>query len=169
MSNYTTQLLPFSPISGKKVEADFDGGEATSDAGVLLLRETEAHVGILSAIASAIHDLRDLRYVDHYLWDMIAQQQLALFNAYYDSRCYLPLHVYEGLSGKLITSILRPGSRPTGKQVVAILNASLNESGSPGRIPYLMPQIYRQPVSPVFAFSGLHPTARLAGERPKRR
>ncbi len=121
MSNYTTQLLPFSPISGKKVEADFDGGEATSDAGVLLLRETEAHVGILSAIASAIHDLRDLRYVDHYLWDMIAQQQLALFNAYYDSRCYLPLHVYEGLSGKLITSILRPGSRPTGKQVVAIL------------------------------------------------
>jgi hypothetical protein len=46
---------------------------------------------------------------------------LALFNSYYDSRCYLPLHVYEGLSGKLITSILRPGSRPKGSQVVAIL------------------------------------------------
>jgi hypothetical protein len=213
MNNYTTQPLPFSPLSGKKVEADFDGGEVTSDAGVLLLRETEAQVSILSAITSAIHDLRDLRYVDHYIWDMIAQrvnqiacgyedaddcdalrndpahklaanklpltdiplasqptssrlenavsrsdlyrmgcamldnfiasyaappeiivldfddtedethghQQLALFNGYYDCRCYLPLHVYEGLSGKLITSILRPGKRPTGKQVVAIL------------------------------------------------
>jgi len=49
------------------------------------------------------------------------QQQLALFNGYYSSSCYLPLHVYEGLSGKLITSILRPGKRPTGKQVVSIL------------------------------------------------
>ncbi len=58
MSKYTTQLLPFSPISGKKVEADFNGGEITSDAGVLLLRETEIQTGIISAI----HDLRDLRY-----------------------------------------------------------------------------------------------------------
>jgi len=48
-------------------------------------------------------------------------QQLTLFNDYYGSRCYLPLHVYEGLSGKLITSILRPGSRPKGSQIVAIL------------------------------------------------
>jgi len=36
-------------------------------------------------------------------------QQLSLFNTYYDEYCYQPLHVYEGLSGKLITTILRPG------------------------------------------------------------
>ena len=35
-------------------------------------------------------------------------QQLTLFNAYYDGYCYMPLHVYEGLSGKLITTILKP-------------------------------------------------------------
>ena len=35
-------------------------------------------------------------------------QQLTLFNAYYGGYCYLPLHVYEGLSGKLITTILKP-------------------------------------------------------------
>lgn len=35
-------------------------------------------------------------------------QQLALFNAYYNSYCYMPLHVYEGISGKLITTILKP-------------------------------------------------------------
>ena len=47
-------------------------------------------------------------------------QQLALFNAYYDSYCYQPIHIYEG-SGRLITTILRPGRRPTGKEAVAIL------------------------------------------------
>jgi hypothetical protein len=33
----------------------------------------------------------------------------------------LPLHIYEGQSGKLITSILRPGRRPTGQEIVSIL------------------------------------------------
>ena len=48
-------------------------------------------------------------------------QQLALFNRYYDARCFLPLHIYEGQTGKLITVILRPGTRPTGQQIVSIL------------------------------------------------
>ena len=42
-------------------------------------------------------------------------QQLALFNDYYGGHCFLPLHVYEGISGKLLTTILRPGKRATGK------------------------------------------------------
>jgi len=48
-------------------------------------------------------------------------QQQSLFNGYYDSYCYLPLHIYEGQSGKLITTILRPGRRPTGQEIVSIL------------------------------------------------
>jgi hypothetical protein len=48
-------------------------------------------------------------------------QQQSLFNGYYDSYCYLPLHMYEGQSGKLITSMLRPGRRPTGQEIVSIL------------------------------------------------
>jgi Transposase DDE domain group 1 len=48
-------------------------------------------------------------------------QQQSLFNGYYDCYCYLPLHLYEGQSGKLITSILRPGRRPTGQEIVSIL------------------------------------------------
>jgi hypothetical protein len=39
-------------------------------------------------------------------------QEMALFNAFYDESCYLPIHVYEGRSGKLITTVLRPGRRP---------------------------------------------------------
>ena len=48
-------------------------------------------------------------------------QQMSLFNAHYDEHCYLPLHIYEGRSGKLITTILRPGKRPKVKEIVSIL------------------------------------------------
>ena len=33
----------------------------------------------------------------------------------------MPLHIYAGQSGKLITTILRPGCRPTGAKIVSIL------------------------------------------------
>src|SRR4030043_1355508 len=48
-------------------------------------------------------------------------QQLTFFNAYHDCHCYMPMHIYEGKSGKLITTILRPGKRPSGKEIVTIL------------------------------------------------
>jgi len=43
--------------------------------------------------------------------DTYGQQELTLFNSYYNEHCYMPLHIYEGLSGKLITTILKPGRR----------------------------------------------------------
>jgi hypothetical protein len=49
------------------------------------------------------------------------KQQLSLFNGYYDDYCFMPLHVYEGLSGKLITTILKPGKRSDGKQMLSIV------------------------------------------------
>ncbi|MFQ5641951.1 MAG: IS1380 family transposase [bacterium] len=52
-------------------------------------------------------------------------QQLALFNAFFGEYCFMPLHVYEGISGKLLTTILRPGQRMNGKQVVMILKRLL--------------------------------------------
>jgi hypothetical protein len=48
-------------------------------------------------------------------------QQLVLFNGYYQETCYQPLHVYEGLTGKLITTVLRTGKRPCGKEIVSYL------------------------------------------------
>ncbi|TAJ04850.1 IS1380 family transposase [Marinilabiliaceae bacterium JC017] len=39
------------------------------------------------------------------------EQQLSLYNHYYREHYYMPLHIYEGLSGKLITTILKPGRR----------------------------------------------------------
>jgi len=52
-------------------------------------------------------------------------QQLSLFNGYYDGYCYMPLHIYEGNSGKLVCTVLRPGRRPNGKEIAAILKRVL--------------------------------------------
>jgi Transposase DDE domain group 1 len=48
-------------------------------------------------------------------------QQLALFHAHYDSRCFLPIHIYEATTGKPVAVILRPGKTPTGAEVALVL------------------------------------------------
>jgi hypothetical protein len=48
------------------------------------------------------------------------QQQLALFNAYEDEYCFMPFHVYEGLSGKFITRVLRAGKTPTAPEILGV-------------------------------------------------
>jgi hypothetical protein len=49
------------------------------------------------------------------------QQEEIVFNDYYGDYCFMPLHIYEGLTGKLITTILKPGRRSKGVNVFAIL------------------------------------------------
>ena len=49
------------------------------------------------------------------------QQELSFYNHHYGSHCYLPLFLFEGLSGKFITAVLRPGKRPTGRENAAII------------------------------------------------
>lgn len=199
-------------ISGKKVTADFTGGEVSSDAGVLLLKEETNRIGIIDKLAESICDPRDQSYVIHDYKTLLTQrimqilcgyedandadclrtdpgfkaacdrlpsdgdlasqptmsrfenslttrdiyrtakalvklfiasyktapegiildiddtddpthgaQQLSLFNGYYDEYCYQPLFIFEGQSGKLITSILRPGKRPNGRETRSII------------------------------------------------
>jgi len=48
-------------------------------------------------------------------------QQLSLFNAHYDERCFLPIHIYEGTSGKPVAVILRQGKPPSGAEVRTVL------------------------------------------------
>ena len=215
----TSQItLSFANVSGKKIEADFDGGTTTSDGGALLLRQAEARTGIVDRIVAAMSDRRHQSYIDHTYTDLVRQrvfqiacgyedandsddlrcdpglktacdrlpltgddlasqptmsrlensvsrsdlyriglalleafiesydqppkkltididdtddpthgaQQLTLFHAYYDEYCYLPVHLYEGESGKLITTLLRPGRRMRGREAAAILKRVLD-------------------------------------------
>ena len=67
------------------------------------------------APASIILDIDDTFDAVH------GQQQLSLFNAHYDERCFLPIHIYEGTSGKPVTMILREGKTPGGEEVRTVL------------------------------------------------
>ena len=48
-------------------------------------------------------------------------QQLSLFNAHYDTCCFLPVHVYHVESGRPVAVLLRPGKTPSGVEVRTLL------------------------------------------------
>lgn len=53
------------------------------------------------------------------------QKEFAFYNHHYGNHCYLPLFLFEGLSGRFITAVLRPGKRPTGAENAMILKRVL--------------------------------------------
>jgi len=44
-------------------------------------------------------------------------QQLSLFNAHYDERCFLPIHVYDTAMSRPVAVLLRPGKTPSGLEI----------------------------------------------------
>ena len=65
MTQESPIVLPFARLSGNNLQGDFDGGVLTSDGGVLFLRETELHIGVIGRFVEALDDRRDPRYTDH--------------------------------------------------------------------------------------------------------
>ena len=59
MPNFTQQSFSFPPLKRRKIEAEFSGGDITSDGGVLLLREVDKKLGLLKAIDQVLTDPRD--------------------------------------------------------------------------------------------------------------
>jgi hypothetical protein len=49
------------------------------------------------------------------------RRQLSLFNAHYDERCFLPIHVYDTEKSRPVAVVLRPGKTPSGVEVRAHL------------------------------------------------
>nr|WP_321985257.1 IS1380 family transposase [uncultured Lichenicoccus sp.] len=44
-------------------------------------------------------------------------QQLSLFNAHHDERCFMPIHVYDIATSRPVAILLRPGKTPSGHEV----------------------------------------------------
>ena len=62
----STPMLPgLSPVGGKKVVAQFDGGLLSSDAGVLALREIEQRLCVAERLAACIVDPRTPEQIVH--------------------------------------------------------------------------------------------------------
>ena len=54
-------------------------------------------------------------------FDAYGAQQGTLFNNYYDEYCYMPLFIFEGISGKMILPLLRSGRRNKSTNIFGIL------------------------------------------------
>jgi len=66
-----------------------------------------------------------VRALDHAEDAGHGQREPLFYNPHYGSHCYLPLFIFEGVSGKLVTAALRPGQRPTGAENAAIVQRVL--------------------------------------------
>ena len=66
-----SEQLRFEGFDGLRVVAAFDGGAVTSDAGALLLRETDRAIALLDRVAACFRDRRDQSRVVHALRTLI--------------------------------------------------------------------------------------------------
>ena len=71
-------------LGRRKVIADFDGGQISSDGGALLLRELESQTGLIASFASCFKDHRDPRKIEHSLKELLAQRILGIALGYED-------------------------------------------------------------------------------------
>lgn len=55
--------LTFSFLKRRKLTIDFGGGEITSDAGLLLIRQADDSLGLVSGLTECINEKRDIRYM----------------------------------------------------------------------------------------------------------
>ena len=62
-------------------------------------------------------------------------QQLSLFNAHYDERCFLPIHVYDTATSRPVAVLLRPGKTPSGHESAVICAAWCAHPPAIGRPP----------------------------------
>jgi hypothetical protein len=84
MTDCITSQLLFSSLRRKKIQADFNGGSLTSDAGALLLRELDKRIGLLDAINHCIPDPRNPFYTIHQQRTMLAQRIFGIALGYED-------------------------------------------------------------------------------------
>lgn len=77
--------LKGSPVSGKHVALDFNGGNITGDAGVLLLSEIEGQTGLIDSLAGCIEDSRRSYSVAHSINDLFAQRIYQIACGYEDA------------------------------------------------------------------------------------
>ena len=80
----TQQSFPFQALGEREVVARFDGGKITSDAGALLLRETERATGIIGQFALCFTDHRDPDLIQQTVEELVAQRVYALCLGYED-------------------------------------------------------------------------------------
>jgi hypothetical protein len=84
MTKCSTSQLTFPHLKKRKLSVDFEGGEITSDAGLLLIRQADDRMGLVKGLANCIRDIRDCRYVDHDMETLSRQRIYQVIAGYED-------------------------------------------------------------------------------------
>lgn len=102
------KTLPFQTKISRKVVAKFNGGAITSDAGGLLLQQTERLTGIIEKFSHYFTDHRDPNLIEHSVEELLAQRVYALALGYED------LNDHDDLRYDPLLAVLVGKQEPTG-------------------------------------------------------
>ena len=84
MTDCTPLSFDFPACRKRRVEADFCGGDITSNGGVLLLRQADRLIGLTASLARRLTDARQRGKVAHGFAAMLRQRVFALALGYED-------------------------------------------------------------------------------------
>ena len=104
-----TNQLDFQPLEKRKLVGIFDGGDITSDAGGLLLREVDAKTEIIGRFAECFTDYRDGERIEHSVGELVAQRVYGLALGYED------LNDHDQLRHDPLMAVLVGKQDPTGQ------------------------------------------------------
>jgi hypothetical protein len=100
----SAMLFEFAPVEGRQVVAGFDGGAITSDAGALLLGETDRAIRLAARFAECFTDARTPALIEHAVDTMVLQRMVGIALGYEDLNDHDELRhdpVLAVLAGKL--------------------------------------------------------------------
>ena len=78
MTNDTPLPFDLPAVQRKKLTVDFEGGNQSSDAGLLLLREAERKLGVCRRLADAMPDRRDQSRIRHEMFELVMARSSAM-------------------------------------------------------------------------------------------
>lgn len=84
MPNCTTPHSLFSSLKGRKIELSFEGGDVSSDTGLLLLQRVDQHLNLLERIALHLPDDRDPKRITHSTLSLLRQRVYGIAQGYED-------------------------------------------------------------------------------------
>ncbi len=84
MTKCTQESFDFPDVKRRSVEVNFQGGDITSDGGVLLLRQVDKRLGLSEAVSKALQDLRRRASCKHDGLSLLRQRVYALAAGYED-------------------------------------------------------------------------------------
>jgi hypothetical protein len=70
----SVEAFDFGTVEGRAVEAGFDAGLVTSDAGGLLLGATDRAIGMMGRLAACFHDERRPELIEHEVATLVGQR-----------------------------------------------------------------------------------------------